>query len=194
MRCSHRAQRSDTWWLAGGGAQQLRIRRQPRAAPMSTLFLYITTPTNVLCRHDVVKDWMQIRRLPKWKMSLTLMSSTVLQMRSQLTFTWRYFAFRIDRIEESSVDTFYNHMMHIKCLQCFVFLFISQVWAESSNNAQVFFTAGLHGHHPALTRSDQVFLMSLQSQHWCITFTFLTFKSLSLFYIVISICLYYNYL
>lgn len=94
------------------------------------------------------------------------MSSTVLQMWSQLTFTWRYFAFRIDRIEESSVDMFYNHAMHfIICLQRFVSLFISQVWAESSNDAQVFLTAGLHGHHPALTRSDQVFLMSLQPQN-----------------------------
>lgn len=79
-------------------------------------------------------------------------------MWSQLTFTWRYFAF--DRIEESNVDVFYYHMMlFIICLQCFVFLLKSQVWAESSNDAQVFLAAGLHGHHPALTRSDQVFLL-----------------------------------
>lgn len=35
--CRHHAQRSSTWWLAGGGAEQLCIRRKPHAAPMSTL-------------------------------------------------------------------------------------------------------------------------------------------------------------
>lgn len=36
--------------------------------------------------------------------------------------------------------------------------FMSQVWWEPSNHAQVFFTAGLHGHPPALTWFVQVHL------------------------------------
>lgn len=35
---------------------------------------------------------------------------------------------------------------------------MSQVWWEPSNHAQVFFTAGLHGHPPALTWFVQVHL------------------------------------